>query len=65
MEIQKDIEGSYARYWIIRPVLIVLALVGLIVGTELFSGELGGWFPVAIFPAMLLCGALFKRFRSR
>ena len=65
MEFQKDIEDSCVRYWIIRPVLTVLALVALIAGTEVFSEYLKGWFPALIFPVMLVCGVLLRRLNRR
>jgi len=65
MELQKDIEASCVRYWIIRPVLVVLVLVALIAGTEVFSEHLKGWFPALIFPVMLVCGVLLKRLNRR
>jgi hypothetical protein len=40
MQLDKDTEGSCVKYWMVKPVLVVLAMAALLAGTELFSDQL-------------------------
>jgi hypothetical protein len=37
MQLDKDTEGSCVKYWMVKPVLVVLAMAALLAGTKLFN----------------------------